>query len=119
MAVEEKSRSTGVRSWPIAMEPTAPAAPVTRIGLSGEDFGEVGLISHVGFSAPRLLMAQAVYNLSTLLAIERRPSPDHLPFCSLIDDPEDVTRFRAAAARGVQAHHARIRMGLRCPDGSG
>jgi len=30
------------------------------------------------------------------------------------DDSEDVTRFRSAAAKRVQAHHARPRMGLRC-----
>jgi len=29
-------------------------------------------------------------------------------------DPPDVTRFRSAAAKRVQAHHARARMGLRC-----
>ena len=29
-------------------------------------------------------------------------------------DPPDVTRFRSAAARRVQAHRARARMGLRC-----
>jgi hypothetical protein len=29
-------------------------------------------------------------------------------------DPPDVTRFKAAAARRVQAHRARARMGLRC-----
>jgi len=30
------------------------------------------------------------------------------------DDSEDVTRFRSAAAKRVQAHRARARMGLRC-----
>jgi hypothetical protein len=30
------------------------------------------------------------------------------------DDPPDVTRFRSAAAKRVQAHRARARMGLRC-----
>ena len=30
------------------------------------------------------------------------------------DDPANVTRFRSAAARRVQAHRARARMGLRC-----
>ena len=29
-------------------------------------------------------------------------------------DPPDVTRFRSAAAKRVQAHRARARMGLRC-----
>jgi hypothetical protein len=29
-------------------------------------------------------------------------------------DPADVTRFKAAAAKRVQAHRARARMGLRC-----
>jgi len=29
-------------------------------------------------------------------------------------DPPDVTRFRSAAAKRVQAHRARTRMGLRC-----
>ena len=29
-------------------------------------------------------------------------------------DPPDVMRFRSAAARRVQAHRARARMGLRC-----
>ncbi len=29
-------------------------------------------------------------------------------------DPQDVTRFRSAAAKRVQAHRARARMGLRC-----
>jgi hypothetical protein len=29
-------------------------------------------------------------------------------------DPLDVTRFKAAAAKRVQAHRARARMGLRC-----
>jgi hypothetical protein len=29
-------------------------------------------------------------------------------------DPPDVTRFKAAAAKRVQAHRARARMGLRC-----
>jgi hypothetical protein len=29
-------------------------------------------------------------------------------------DPPDVTRFKAAAAKRVQAHRARERMGLRC-----
>jgi hypothetical protein len=29
-------------------------------------------------------------------------------------DPPDVTRFRSAAAKRVQAHRARVRMGLRC-----
>ena len=28
--------------------------------------------------------------------------------------PPDVTRFRSAAAKRVQAHRARVRMGLRC-----
>ena len=30
------------------------------------------------------------------------------------DDPANVTRFRSAAAKRVQAHRARARMGLRC-----
>ena len=30
------------------------------------------------------------------------------------DDSLDVTRFRSAAAKRVQAHRARARMGLRC-----
>ena len=30
------------------------------------------------------------------------------------DDPPDVTRFKAAAAKRVQAHRWRTRMGLRC-----
>jgi len=30
------------------------------------------------------------------------------------DDETDVTRFRSAAAKRVQAHRARARMGLRC-----
>jgi len=30
------------------------------------------------------------------------------------DDPADVTRFKLAAAKRVQAHRARARMGLRC-----
>ena len=30
------------------------------------------------------------------------------------DDPPDVTRFKAAAARRVQAHRARARLGFRC-----
>jgi len=30
------------------------------------------------------------------------------------DDPPDVTRFRSAAAKRLQAHRARARMGLRC-----
>ena len=30
------------------------------------------------------------------------------------DDPPDVTRFRSAAAKRLQAHRARVRMGLRC-----
>ena len=30
------------------------------------------------------------------------------------NDPADVTRFRSAAAKRVQAHRARARMGLRC-----
>jgi hypothetical protein len=30
------------------------------------------------------------------------------------DDPPDVTRFKAAAAKRVQAHRARARLGLRC-----
>jgi hypothetical protein len=30
------------------------------------------------------------------------------------NDPEDVTRFRSAAAKRAQAHRARARMGLRC-----
>jgi hypothetical protein len=30
------------------------------------------------------------------------------------DDPSDVTRFRSATAKRVQAHRARARMGLRC-----
>jgi hypothetical protein len=30
------------------------------------------------------------------------------------DDRSDVTRFRSAAAKRVQAHRARARMGLRC-----
>jgi hypothetical protein len=30
------------------------------------------------------------------------------------DDPPDVTRFKAAAAKRLQAHRARARMGLRC-----
>jgi hypothetical protein len=34
-------------------------------------------------------------------------------------DPPDVTRIKAAAAKRVQAHRARARMGLRCPHGSG
>jgi hypothetical protein len=29
-------------------------------------------------------------------------------------DPPDVTRFKVAAAKRVQAHRARARMGLRC-----
>jgi hypothetical protein len=29
-------------------------------------------------------------------------------------DPPDVTRFKAAAAKRVQAHRVRARMGLRC-----
>jgi len=29
------------------------------------------------------------------------------------DDPPDVTRFRSAAAKRLQAHRARARMGLR------
>jgi hypothetical protein len=29
-------------------------------------------------------------------------------------DPPDVTRFKAAAAKRVQAHRARARIGLRC-----
>jgi hypothetical protein len=29
-------------------------------------------------------------------------------------DPPDVTRFKAAAAKRVQAHRARARLGLRC-----
>ena len=29
-------------------------------------------------------------------------------------DPPDVTRFKAAAAKRVQAHRARASMGLRC-----
>jgi hypothetical protein len=29
-------------------------------------------------------------------------------------NPPDVTRFKAAAAKRVQAHRARARMGLRC-----
>jgi hypothetical protein len=29
-------------------------------------------------------------------------------------DPPDVTRFKAAVAKRVQAHRARARMGLRC-----
>jgi hypothetical protein len=29
-------------------------------------------------------------------------------------DPPDVTRIKAAAAKRVQAHRARARMGLRC-----
>jgi hypothetical protein len=29
-------------------------------------------------------------------------------------DPPDVTRFRSATAKRVQAHRARARMGLRC-----
>jgi hypothetical protein len=29
-------------------------------------------------------------------------------------DPADVTRFKAAAAKRVQAHRARARMGLQC-----
>ena len=32
----------------------------------------------------------------------------------LKDDPPDVTRFKAAAAKRVQAHRWRKRMGLRC-----
>jgi hypothetical protein len=31
------------------------------------------------------------------------------------DDPASVTRFRAAAAKRLQAHRRRKRMGLRCP----
>ena len=31
----------------------------------------------------------------------------------------DVTRFRSATAKRVQAHRARAPMGLRCLDGSG
>jgi len=30
------------------------------------------------------------------------------------DDPPDVTRFKSAIAKHVQAHRARVRMGLRC-----
>ncbi len=30
------------------------------------------------------------------------------------DDPPNVTRFRSAAAKRVQAHRARARMGLQC-----
>jgi hypothetical protein len=30
------------------------------------------------------------------------------------DDPPDVTRFKAAAAKRLQAHRRRKRMGLRC-----
>jgi hypothetical protein len=30
------------------------------------------------------------------------------------DDPADVTRFKAAAAKRVQAHRARARLGFRC-----
>ena len=30
------------------------------------------------------------------------------------DDPANVTRFRSATAKRVQAHRARARMGLRC-----
>jgi hypothetical protein len=30
------------------------------------------------------------------------------------DDPANVTRFKAAAAKRLQAHRARARMGLRC-----
>jgi len=30
------------------------------------------------------------------------------------DDPPDVTRFKSAVAKRVQAHRARARMGLRC-----
>jgi len=30
------------------------------------------------------------------------------------DDPPDVTRFKAAAAKRLQAHRARARLGLRC-----
>ena len=30
------------------------------------------------------------------------------------NDESDVTRFRSAAAKRVQAHRARARMGLRC-----
>ena len=30
------------------------------------------------------------------------------------DDEPDVTRFRSAAAKRLQAHRARTRMGLRC-----
>jgi hypothetical protein len=33
---------------------------------------------------------------------------------SLNRDPHDVTRFKAAAAKRVQAHRWRRRMGLRC-----
>jgi hypothetical protein len=34
-------------------------------------------------------------------------------------DPPDVTRFKAAAAKRVQPHRWRRRLGLQCPDGSG
>ncbi len=30
------------------------------------------------------------------------------------DDPANVTRFKSAAAKRVQAHRARVRLGLRC-----
>jgi hypothetical protein len=30
------------------------------------------------------------------------------------DDPANVTRFKSAAAKRLQAHRARARMGLRC-----
>ena len=30
------------------------------------------------------------------------------------DDPPDVTRFKAATAKRVQAHRARARLGFRC-----
>ena len=30
------------------------------------------------------------------------------------DDPADVTRFKSAAAKRVQAHRARARLGFRC-----
>jgi hypothetical protein len=34
-------------------------------------------------------------------------------------DPPDVTRFKAAAAKRVQAHRARAPNGVAVPDGSG
>jgi hypothetical protein len=73
-------------------------------GIRGGDEREVVAIDWAAFGqgepwARRLQMRDAVTNGGN--ALPR-------------DDKPDVTRFRSAAARRVQAHRARARMGLRC-----